>query len=163
MLRLIAMFGIAVGLSTSCMASETLVKSKDGTLLIESLPHSVNKEFDGCACTFSSPRDQTLTALAWDYSSRQSSSVMQVNGRTERLSLVAERSRRKKGRKAEPQNGDSTEYKFASESVSATLQCKVSQTCWGTPGCEYVGYSCSANVSGNGGRVKFSVDGGCGC
>lgn len=163
MLKLIVMFGIAIGLSASCVASETLAKSKDGTVLIQSLPHSVNKEFEGCACTFSSPGNQTLTALAWDYSSRQSSAVMQMNGKTERLSLVAERSQRKMGRKAEPQTGDSTEYKFASKSVSATLQCKVSQTCWGTPGCEYIGYSCSANIRGNGGQVKFLVDGGCGC
>lgn len=105
MLRLIFIVGIAIGLSASSAASETLAKSKDGTLLIKSLLHSVDKEFERCACTFSSPRNQALAALARDYSLNQSSAVMQVNGRIERLSLVAERSRRKNRRKVELQIG----------------------------------------------------------
>lgn len=154
---------IATGMSMSCVASEKLAKSRDGTLLVESLPESVEKEFEGCACTFNSPGNHSLTALAWDYSSQQASAAMQINGRTERLSLVGERSRRKKGNQGEPQEGDSTEYKFSSDSVSTTLGCKVSKTCWGTPGCEYIAYSCSAQVRANGVQVRLPVNGGCGC
>jgi hypothetical protein len=163
MLKLIFALIIALGTFISCTASEVLAKTKDGKLLVESLPASVEKEFEGCACAFNSRTNSSLTALAWNYSSSQSSAAMQINGRTERLSLVEEMSHRKKKGNAEPQEGDSTMYKFRSDSASAALSCKVSQTCWGTPGCEYIAYSCSARVRVNGMQVSFPVDGGCGC
>ncbi|MHA4866184.1 hypothetical protein ACXZ1M_00605 [Duganella sp. PWIR1] len=163
MLKYIFALIISLGASILCMASEVLVKTKDGKLLVESLPVSVEKEFEGCGCAFNSRTNSSLTALAWDYSSNQSSAAMQINGRTERLSLVEEISHRKKTGMADPQEGDSTMYKFRSESASAALSCKVSQTCWETPGCEYIAYSCFARVRANGQQVSFPVDGGCGC
>lgn len=147
-----------------CAANEPLAKSKDAKLVVENLPSDVEKEFEGCGCHFASPGNSSSSAIAWDYSQRENmTAAIQVNGKTERLFLIGETSRRKRGRTQEPQRGDATEYKFSSAEVTTILSCKVSSTCWGEPSCEYIGYSCSAQVRSGSAQVKFPVIGGCGC
>jgi hypothetical protein len=153
-----------ITMGSACFANEPLAQSKDGQVIVENLPSSVEREFEGCGCHFYSPGNSSKMAIAWDYSQRESmTAAIQVNGQTERLPLVDETSKRKRGPNSEPRKGDITRYKFSSGSVSSILSCKVSETCWGTPGCEHIGYSCSAQVEVGNARVKFPLEGGCGC
>ena len=146
-----------------CSASETLASTADRQLWIENLPDAVAAEFEGCSCSFSSRTNDSSTAIAWNYGEESPKAAMRINGRTERLTFVGEKSYPKRSSNQEPQMGDTTEYKFADGSTSTTLNCKVSQTCWKEPGCEYIGYGCSAKVLSAGRRVTFPVVGGCGC
>lgn len=163
-MKLLVLSALSLCLALPCAANELLAQSRDRKVRVERLPEVVEKEFEGCSCNFSSTRGKSSTVMAWFYGGPDpTKAAIQINGKTERQVLVGEKSRRKGGPDSEPRVGDSTEYRFSAPTSATVLSCKVSQTCWGTPGCEYIGYSCAAKVSSSGSQVTLFVAGGCGC
>lgn len=163
-MKFIVLSALSICITVRCIASEPLAQSRNGKVRVERMPEVVEKEFEGCSCNFSSSHGQSSTVMAWIYGVQEpTEAAMQINGKTERQVLVGVKSRRKGGTNSEPQVGDKTEYRFSAPASGTLLSCKVSQTCWGTPGCEYIGYSCTAKVSSAGSQVTLSVSGGCGC
>jgi hypothetical protein len=157
-------FAVATGCGMSNSRQASAPPPAAPPIVIDVLTDEDARDLDGCACAFYAPGDDagTQPIIGW-VDPNIADAHVRIEGVSQVLGPVEQRDGARPHADGRPEKGDLTTFLMRNDRTRATLECRISETCWEDESCESIGYRCDLEVESGGRRGERKVEGYCGC
>ena len=163
-LAIASAFALATGCGMSGSRQARAPAPAAPPIVIEVLTDEDARDLGACGCAFYPPGDDagTQPIIGW-VDPNMADAHVRIDGVSQVLGPVEERDVARPHPDGRPEKGDLTTFLMRNDKTRATLQCRISETCWEDESCEGIGYDCELQVESGGRRGERRVEGYCGC